>query len=106
VFYGHLHSRDAMNTVRLWPRPYVDEIAAASVVIHADGHRFADEGLGGIYLSNAVARLHDPLGATIVFDQAIWTDRPAAAIRSHPIRCCRRRAARYIAPAQLRSWPA
>ena len=76
VFYGHLHSRDAMNTVRLWPRPYVDEIAAASVVIHADGHRFADEGLGGIYLSNAVARLHDPLGATIVFDQAIWDGPP------------------------------
>jgi FAD binding domain len=47
MFYGHLHSRDAMNTVRLWPRPYVDEIAAASVVIHADGHRFADEGLDG-----------------------------------------------------------
>jgi fumarate reductase flavoprotein subunit len=76
IFYGHLHSRDAMNTVRLWPRPYVDEIAAASVVIHADGHRFADEGLGGIYLSNAVARLHDPLGATIVFDQAIWDGPP------------------------------
>jgi hypothetical protein len=76
MFYGHLHSRDAMNTVRLWPRPYVDEIAAASVVIHADGHRFADEGLGGIYLSNVVARLPDPLGATIVFDQAIWDGPP------------------------------
>ncbi len=76
VFYGHLHSRDAMNTVRLWPRPYVDEIAAASIVIHADGHRFADEGLGGIYLSNAVARLPDPLGATVVFDHAIWDGPP------------------------------
>src|ERR1700738_4422560 len=39
VFYGHLHSRDAMNTVRLWPRPYVDEIAAGSIVIHAGGRR-------------------------------------------------------------------
>jgi fumarate reductase flavoprotein subunit len=76
VFYGHLHSRDAMNTVRLWPRPYVDEIAAASIMIHADGRRFADEGLGGIYLSNAVARLPDPLGATVVFDQAIWDGPP------------------------------
>src|SRR3984893_9071134 len=79
MFYGHLHSRDAMNTVRLWPRPYVDEIAAASGVIRADGHRFADEGLGGIYLSNVVARLHDPLGATIVFDQAIWDGPPGRA---------------------------
>jgi fumarate reductase flavoprotein subunit len=76
MFYGHLHSRDAMSTVRLWPRPYADEIAAASIVIHADGRRFADEGLGGIYLSNVVARLPDPLGATIVFDQAIWDGPP------------------------------
>ncbi len=76
IFYGHLHSRDAMNTVRLWPRPYADEIAAASIVIHADGRRFADEGVGGIYLSNVVARLPDPLGATIVFDQAIWDGPP------------------------------
>jgi fumarate reductase flavoprotein subunit len=76
MFYGHLHSRDAMNTDRLWPRPYVDEIAAASIAIHADGRRFADEGLGGIYLANMVARLPDPLGATIVFDQLIWDGPP------------------------------
>ena len=76
VFYGHLHSRDAMNSDRLWPRPYADEIAAAGIVIDADGRRFADEGLGGIYLSNVVARLPDPLGATIVFDQAIWDGPP------------------------------
>jgi succinate dehydrogenase/fumarate reductase flavoprotein subunit len=76
MFYGHLHSRDAMTSVRLWPRPYVDEIAAAAIVLDADGRRFADEGLGGIYLSNAVARLPDPLGATIVFDQEIWNGPP------------------------------
>jgi len=76
MFYGHLHSRDAMRTDRLWPRPYADEIAAAGIVIDADGCRFADEGLGGIYVSNAVARLNDPLGATIIFDQAIWDGPP------------------------------
>jgi fumarate reductase flavoprotein subunit len=76
MFYGHLHSRDAMRTDRLWPRPYADEIAAAGIVIDADGGRFADEGLGGIHLSNAVARLADPLGATIIFDQAIWDGPP------------------------------
>jgi fumarate reductase flavoprotein subunit len=76
MFYGHLHSRDAMSTDRLWPRPYADEIAAAGIVIDVDGRRFADEGLGGIYLSNAVAGLGDPLGATIVFDHAIWDGPP------------------------------
>jgi len=75
-FYGHLHSRDAMNTDRLWPRPYADELAAAGIVINADGRRVADEGLGGIYLSNAIARLPDPLGTTVVFDQAIWDGPP------------------------------
>jgi fumarate reductase flavoprotein subunit len=84
MFYGHLHSRDAMNTVRLWPRPYVDEIAAASIVIDADGCRFADEGLGGIYLSNVVARLPDPLGATIIFDQAIWDGPPGRGYAQSP----------------------
>ena len=84
MFYGHLHSRDAMNTVRLWPRPYVDEIAAASIVIDADGCRFADEGLGGIYLSNVVARLPDPLGATIIFDQAIWDGPPGCGYAQPP----------------------
>ena len=83
MFYGHLHSRDAMNTVRLWPRPYVDELAAAGIVIDADGCRFVDEGRGGIYLSNVVARLPDPLGATIIFDQAIW-DGPPGRGPAHP----------------------
>jgi fumarate reductase flavoprotein subunit len=75
-FYGHLHSRDAMNTDRLWPRPYADELAAAGIVVDASGRRVADEGLGGIYLSNAIARLPDPLGTTVIFDQAIWDGPP------------------------------
>ena len=84
MLYGHLHSRDAMNTVRLWPRPYVDVIAVAGIVIDADGARFADEGLGGIYLSNVVARLPDPLGATIIFDQAIWDGPPSRGYAQSP----------------------
>src|SRR6185295_7521550 len=72
----HLHSRDAMHSDRLWPRPYADELAAAGIVIDANGNRFADEGLGGITLSNAVAQLPDPLAATVVFDAAIWNGPP------------------------------
>ena len=72
-FYGHLHSRDAMTAgTRMWPRPQADDVAAASIVIDASGQRVADEGFGGIYLSNAIARLPDPLGTTIVFDQSVW----------------------------------
>ncbi len=75
-FYGHLHSRDAMQTIKLWPRPYADELAAAGIVIDADGNRIADEGRGGVYLSNAIARLADPLGTIAVFDQTIWDGPP------------------------------
>jgi fumarate reductase flavoprotein subunit len=75
-FYGHLHSRDAMNTTKLWPRPYADELAAAGIVVDADGRRVGDEGLGGIWLSNAIARLPDPLGTTAIFDREIWEGPP------------------------------
>ena len=70
--YGHLHSRDAMHTTRLWPRPYMDEVAASGIVVDTTGRRIADEGLGGIWLTNAIARSADPLAASIVFDQPVW----------------------------------
>jgi fumarate reductase flavoprotein subunit len=75
-FYGHLHSHDAMHSDRHWPRPVADDLAAAGIVIDAEGRRFTDEGLGGIWISNAIARLPDPLGTTIIFDEAIWDGPP------------------------------
>jgi fumarate reductase flavoprotein subunit len=75
-FYGHLHNRDAMDSTAHWPRPVTDDLAAAGIVIDADGQRLTDEGLGGIWISNAIARLPDPLGTTIIFDQAIWDGPP------------------------------
>ena len=75
-FYGHLHNRDAMQSTKHWPRPVTDDLAAAGIVIDAEGKRFTDEGLGGIWISNAIARLPDPLGTTIIFDQAIWDGPP------------------------------
>jgi fumarate reductase flavoprotein subunit len=70
--YGHIHSRDAMKTDRLWPRPYLDEVAASGIVVDTSGRRVADEGLGGIWLTNAIARLPDPLSTMLVFDQPVW----------------------------------
>jgi fumarate reductase flavoprotein subunit len=75
-FYGHLHSRDAMQSTRHWPRPVTDDLASAGIVIDAEGRRFTDEALGGIWIANAIARLPDPLGTTIIFDQAIWDGPP------------------------------
>jgi fumarate reductase flavoprotein subunit len=75
-FYGHLHVREALGNPGLWPRPQADDLAAAGIVIDAEGKRVADEGYGGIYLSNAIARLPDPLGTTVIFDHAIWEGPP------------------------------
>jgi fumarate reductase flavoprotein subunit len=75
-FYGHLHSRDAMSNPLLWPRPQADDLAAAGIVVDRTGRRIADEGLGGIWLSNAIARLADPLGTVAIFDHAAWEGAP------------------------------
>jgi fumarate reductase flavoprotein subunit len=71
-FYGHLLSRDAMHNDKLWPRPYVDALLVAGLLVDGEGRRFADEGEGGVYLANAVARLADPLSASLVMDHPIW----------------------------------
>jgi len=71
-FYGHLLSRDAMNNNKLWPRPYMDALVVAALLVDSNGRRFADEGEGGVYLANAVARMADPLSSSLVMDHAVW----------------------------------
>jgi fumarate reductase flavoprotein subunit len=76
AFYGHIHHGDAMGNAALWPYPHFDALATASILVGPDGKRFADEGLGGVYLANAIARLDDPLSGFIVFDEAMWSGEP------------------------------
>jgi fumarate reductase flavoprotein subunit len=78
-FYGHLLSRDAMTSPGLWPYPQIDAVAAAGIVVDPSGARFLDEGLGGIAITNALARLDDPLCATVVCDAPIWESAGRAA---------------------------
>lgn len=73
-FYGHVLSRDALTNEHLWPYPQLDVICAKGIVVTTDGRRFADEGQGGIYVTNAIAALDDPLSATVVFDRTVWED--------------------------------
>lgn len=80
MFYGHVLSRDAMTNEGLWPYPQLDALCAGAVVVDANGRRFADEGLGGISLVNAIVRLDDPLGAVVVFDAQGWEDAKSADI--------------------------
>lgn len=71
-FYGHILHRSARQNDNLWPYPMMDVIATAGVAVDNNGLRFDDEGIGGIYLSNKIAQLNDPLSVTLIFDEAIW----------------------------------
>ena len=71
-FYGHIQYRDAMTDGRFWPYPVLDSLCVAGLVLDASGARFCDESLGGVHITNAMARLADPLGCHVVFDAAIW----------------------------------
>jgi fumarate reductase flavoprotein subunit len=65
-------SRDAMHNERVWPYPQLDELAAAGMLVDAKGQRIGDEGHGGVYIANLIARSADPLGTTVIFDETIW----------------------------------
>jgi fumarate reductase flavoprotein subunit len=71
-FYGHIMARESFTDERLSPYPFVDTLACAGMVVHHDGRRFTDEGRGGTYVANVLARLADPTNAVVVFDRAIW----------------------------------
>lgn len=71
-FYGHIQFRAAMEDERFWPYPVLDSLATAGIVVDGAGARFCDEGLGGVHVTNSIARLADPLAAWIVIDDAIW----------------------------------
>src|SRR5690348_12463718 len=71
-FYGHVQARDAMDNPELWPYPTIDFPIAAGMAVDQHGRRFTDEGLAGVSIANAIARLDDPLGAVAIFDEAIW----------------------------------
>lgn len=71
-FYGHVLAQEAMTNEDLWPFPMMDFVCAAGIVVDGLAKRFMDEGLGGVTMANAIARQADPLGATVIFDAAIW----------------------------------
>jgi len=76
AFYGHIHHRNAMTTPQLWPYPHLDAVAEIGILVGPDGKRFADEGLGGVCVANAIAHLPDPLSAHLVIDEAMWQAEP------------------------------
>lgn len=72
AFYGHMLSRDSFGNDKVWPYPQLDELGTAGIVVNGQGERFTDEGMGGIYVANMIARLADPLSTWAIFDEGIW----------------------------------
>lgn len=73
-FYGHMLSADAFSNDRLWPHLWLDFVAAAGILVDRSGHRFTDEGQGGVGMANHIAQQSDPLGCFVIADQAIWNE--------------------------------
>lgn len=71
-FYGHVLSLDAFGNPDLWPYPIMDRVVSAGIAIDGEGRRFVDEGMGGVFQANGIARLADPSSAIAIFDDAIW----------------------------------
>ncbi|MEI7571216.1 MAG: FAD-dependent oxidoreductase [Alcaligenaceae bacterium] len=71
-FYGHVLSRDALHNDNLWPYPWADELSRSGIVVNPAGRRFTDEGLGGVFIANQLAKLPNPSSAFAIFDHAIW----------------------------------
>ncbi len=71
--YGHLMHRDVFENDRLWPWPCLDGLlAAGGVLVNGRGRRITDEGRGGIWATNVLARSEDPADAFVVIDGALW----------------------------------
>jgi len=71
-FYGHMLARDSFTNDRVWPYPQLDELGTVGIVVNDAGERFVDEGMGGVFVANTIARLANPLSTWAIFDQAIW----------------------------------
>jgi fumarate reductase flavoprotein subunit len=71
-FYGHVLSKDAFDNDKLRPYPQIDLVGSAGIIVTSKGERLFDEGLGGIYASNHIATLNDPLDLTVIADATIW----------------------------------
>lgn len=71
-FYGHVMAQDALENRMLWPYPTIDTLASSAIVVDRSARRFLDEGRGGIPMANTIAKLADPLSATVIFDDRQW----------------------------------
>jgi fumarate reductase flavoprotein subunit len=74
AFYGHVLAREAMHDERLWPYPNIDVVATGAILVDGAGKRFVDEGRGAVFVTNAIAKLADPLSASVILGRKTWDE--------------------------------
>jgi fumarate reductase flavoprotein subunit len=85
AFYGCLLSRDARTNQNLWPFPIVDQLAGRSMLVdESTGQRFVDEGVGGVLLTNLIAKYDRPAAAVAIFDAGTWNALGAESVPVNP----------------------
>jgi fumarate reductase flavoprotein subunit len=82
-FYGHPLHGEAFTNDLLWPYPQMDSIAVSGLIVDSTGRRYVDEGMGGTYIANMMARRPDPSDSFVIFDETIWTG-PAGDLSAPP----------------------
>jgi fumarate reductase flavoprotein subunit len=73
--YGHLMHGDVFTNNRLWPWPLLDGLLArGGILVDRTGSRLVEDGQGGIWAANVLARSANPVGAFLIVDDAIWQE--------------------------------
>jgi fumarate reductase flavoprotein subunit len=71
-FYGHLQHRAALDSDRFWPRPGLDYIGEAGLLVTASGRRIGTTGATFMHLVHEIVRSESPSGCWIVLDAVGW----------------------------------
>jgi fumarate reductase flavoprotein subunit len=73
--YGHLMHGDVFTNDRLWPWPLLDGLLArGGILVDRTGNRLVEDGQGGIWGANVLARTANPAGAFLIVDDALWQE--------------------------------
>jgi fumarate reductase flavoprotein subunit len=73
--YGHLMHGDVFTNDRLWPWPLLDGLLArGGILVDRAGSRLVEDGRGGIWAANMLARSANPAGAFLIVDDALWQE--------------------------------
>lgn len=70
--YGHMVSHDALTNDQLWPYPALDKLCLQGALVDRNGRLLDHAATTGVELVTLLARVEDPRGYALVFDEELW----------------------------------